>query len=94
MSPAFSPTRYVISTRRKAKRELLLLPAITTPLVSSINRNSVRPFKGIFCRGISEFESFSRWVGDRRSDAGCHSQVVVLVPGADAVSSAEGDTAA
>ena len=28
MSPAFSPTRYVISTRRKAKRELLLLPAM------------------------------------------------------------------
>jgi hypothetical protein len=28
MLPAFSPTRYVISTRRKAKRELLLLPAM------------------------------------------------------------------
>jgi hypothetical protein len=28
MSPAFSPTRYVISTRGKAKRELLLLPAM------------------------------------------------------------------
>ena len=28
MSPDFSPTRYVISTRRKAKRELLLLPAM------------------------------------------------------------------
>jgi hypothetical protein len=28
MSLAFSPTRYVISTRRKAKRELLLLPAM------------------------------------------------------------------
>jgi hypothetical protein len=28
MSPAFSPTPYVISTRRKAKRELLLLPAM------------------------------------------------------------------
>jgi hypothetical protein len=28
MSLAFSPTPYVISTRRKAKRELLLLPAM------------------------------------------------------------------
>ena len=28
MSRAFSPSRYVISTRRKAKRELLLLPAM------------------------------------------------------------------
>jgi hypothetical protein len=27
MSPAFSPTRYVISTRRKAKRELLVFSA-------------------------------------------------------------------
>jgi hypothetical protein len=28
MSLAFSPTRYVISIRRKAKRERLLLPAM------------------------------------------------------------------
>ena len=29
MSRAFSPSRYVISTRRKAKREVLLLPAMS-----------------------------------------------------------------
>jgi hypothetical protein len=47
MSLAFSPTRYVISIRRKAKRERLLLPAMDDTIGQLDHRNSVRPFKGI-----------------------------------------------
>jgi hypothetical protein len=94
MSPAFSPTRYVISTRRKAKRELLLLPAMNDTIGQLDQPEFCPTFQRDNLHRHFRVRVFSRWVGDRRSDAGCHSQVVVLVPGADAVSSAEGDTAA
>jgi hypothetical protein len=42
MSPAFSPTRYVISTRRKAKRELLLLPAMNDT-IGQLDQPEFRP---------------------------------------------------
>jgi len=54
MSPAFSPTRYVISTRRKAKRELLLLPAMNDTIGQLDQPEFCTTFKGVFCHDISE----------------------------------------
>ena len=68
MSPAFSPTRYVISTRRKAKRELLLLPAMNDT-IGQLDQPGILSdlFKGIICIDISEFESsLSGRVGVKR----------------------------
>ena len=56
MSLAFSPTRYVISTRRKAKRELLLLPAMNDTIGQLDQPEFCPTFKGIICIDICEFE--------------------------------------
>ena len=57
MSPAFSPTRYVISTRRKAKRELLLLPAMNETIGQLDQPECCLTFQRENCIDISEFES-------------------------------------
>jgi len=57
MSPAFSPTRYVISTRRKAKRELLLLPAMNETIGQLDEGECCPTFQRENCIDISEFES-------------------------------------
>jgi hypothetical protein len=58
MSPAFSPTRYVISTRRKAKRELLLLPAMNDTIGQLDQPEFCTTFQRDNCGDISEFESY------------------------------------
>ena len=57
MSPAFSPTRYVISTRRKVKRELLLLPAMNETIGQLDQPECCPTFQRENCIDISEFES-------------------------------------
>ena len=67
MSPAFSPTRYVISTRRKAKRELLLLPAMNETIGQLDQPECCPTFQRENCIDISEFESsLSGRVGVKR----------------------------
>lgn len=61
MSPAFSPTRYVISTRRKAKRELLLLPGMNDTIGQLDQPEFCTTFKGVFCHDISEVRVLLYW---------------------------------
>jgi hypothetical protein len=60
MSPAFSPTRYVISTRRKAKRERLLLPCNERHHWSARSTGILYDLStGYFATTFLRFESFS-----------------------------------